>query len=162
MKNYERILLPLDGSKLSEAALPDAVCMAKLTGAEITLLRAVPPAEISISPAGVPFFIDELYDILRSACMDYLREISQREEFRDIKLRLSVMLGFPADVILDACQKEKIDLIVMATHGRSGVGRWVLGSVAEKVLRASSCPVLLVRSSAEGSSSSDKQEVKNV
>lgn len=108
MKRYEHILVPLDGSEFSEAALPDAAYLANLESAGITLLRVVPPIDITIPAAGSQFFIDEQWELMRAACLDYLRKIGRKDLFRNIKVQFCVMLGMPADVILDFCEKRKM------------------------------------------------------
>jgi nucleotide-binding universal stress UspA family protein len=90
-------------------------------------------------------YVDELVKAHQEAAFRYLEEITGREACRDLRVRLAVQIGTPAETIIDYAHREPIDLIVMATHGRSGLQRWVYGSVADKVLRGADVPVLLVR-----------------
>jgi nucleotide-binding universal stress UspA family protein len=146
MKQYKHILVPLDGSELAELALADAFSLASLNGATITLLQVIPPLEhlvVNIEPVGL---VNELAETNKNKALHYLEEVSGREEGSDLKVRLAVETGSPAETIIDYAHREPVDLIVMATHGRSGLQRWVYGSVADKVLRGADLPVLLVRS----------------
>jgi len=146
MKKYEHILIPLDGSKLAEEALEDGILIAKSTGAKVTLLRVVPPVEIILSAPGYQYFVDEQWELMRIAAIEYLTEVRKRFQKEEVEINTEVILGPATDMILVFCEKQKVDLIVMGTHGRSGVKRWMIGSVADKVSRASTCPVMLVRS----------------
>jgi nucleotide-binding universal stress UspA family protein len=78
--------------------------------------------------------------------IDYLQTVAQNYAFPDVALRTEVISGDEASVIVDTAASENVDLIVMSTHGYSGLTRWMLGSITEKVLRAAPCPVLVVRS----------------
>ena len=135
---FAKILVPLDGSSLAESALWKAVDGAE--GATICLLRA---AEADAAPgAESP---EAQLAALREA-RDYLRKIVRRLEDKGVKrVEARVWYGPPAAAIVGAARTEKVDLIVMATHGRGGLERLVLGSVAEAVLRSASVPVLVVR-----------------
>jgi nucleotide-binding universal stress UspA family protein len=153
-----RILVPLDGSCASEQALPYAVELAKKFDAEMLLLRVVRPS-YPVSPVGpsgtgiVSPHTNEL--IVKSARQEesealtgadrYLRKQAQQLTRLDIACTHEVMLGKPAESIIEFCEKESIDLVVMATSGKGGLKRAILGSVADKVARASGFPVLLVR-----------------
>jgi nucleotide-binding universal stress UspA family protein len=145
-KQYKHIVVPLDGSELAELALVDAVSLAQLNQAEVTLLQVIPPIE-QVVGAGTnhPVFIDQQWETKRGFALDYLTEVSKRLGCEDITIHPAVDLGSPAETIIDYAHKHAIDLIVMATHGRSGLKRWVYGSVADKVLRGADLPVLLVR-----------------
>jgi len=145
-KKYNHILVPLDVSQLAELALDDAFYMAQLSGAELTLLQAVSPIE-RVLEAGTdhPIYVDERWAMLREEALDYLNSVCQKMECQPVTHTV-VQMGSPAETIIDyAHEHPTIDLIVMATHGRSGLQRWVYGSVADKVLRGAGLPVLLVR-----------------
>lgn len=137
---FERIVVPLDGSKLAEAILGQVRRILFRKDAEIILVRAavVPP---SLDPATV-----ELPEILQARATQYLDDVARTLSSQGARVRTQARLGNAAEVILDVAGEEKASLITMATHGRTGLARWALGSVAEKVLRASSVPVLAVRS----------------
>jgi nucleotide-binding universal stress UspA family protein len=145
MKQYKHILVPLDGSELAELALADALSLAQLNEAEVVLLQVISPFEYIAGDTAPMGFVDELVKAHQDAALRYLEEIIGREECRNLRVRLAVEIGIPAETIIDYAHREPIDLIVMATHGRSGLRRWVYGSVADKVLRGSDIPVLLVR-----------------
>jgi len=136
----DKMLVPLDGSKLAEQALTKALDVAEGTKPTFVLLRA---AEATTWPGGDP--ADEQVRVVREA-EEYLEGVKAalaRQGFR--KVEASVWYGPPASAIVEAAQVSKADLIVMTTHGRSGLGRLILGSVAEAVLRGTTTPILLLR-----------------
>ena len=137
---YRTVLVPLDGSELGEMALDHASELAR-AGAALILLRA---AEAPTLPGADA--IDAQVKVVREA-EDYLAGVRDRLTRAGIdRVDVSVWYGPPADSIVDAARFRKADLIVMSTHGRSGLGRLIVGSVAETVLRATTTPILLVRS----------------
>ncbi|HVZ11678.1 MAG TPA: universal stress protein [Patescibacteria group bacterium] len=155
--NYKKILLTLDGSTLSEEAVKHALYLAKLTGAEILLHRVIDSVEIelmNVEPMGmapaVPVIGKTAVDLVREHKkiamqeLNHIREVL--EENNIVMVGAKVVEGFAATDIPEAARREKVDLIVMSTHGRSGLGRVLLGSVAESVVRHAPCPVLLIRS----------------
>jgi len=135
-----KILVPLDGSTLAEAALPRALELATASGAPLVLLRAT---QARAFPGADP--IEAQLEAVRES-EAYLVEVAARLEAlgaRDV--RRAVWYGAPAPAIIDAAAFNQADLIVMTTHGRSGLGRLVMGSVAESVLRGTRVPILLLR-----------------
>lgn len=145
-KRYKHILVPLDGSSLAELALEDAISLAELTQAEITLLQVVPPVEHVIdSDLGYTIFVDEQLRAKVERAHQYLNEICRRMHLKNITVHPAVETGLAGETIIDYAHQQPVDLIVMATHGRSGLQRWVYGSVADKVLRGAGLPILLVR-----------------
>ncbi len=148
---YRRILVPLDGSDLAEAALPHATAMAGRFGASLTLLQAVTTLPMATAvdagaAAGAEAMISvDALEASEEAAQEYLNQLSHRPELEGIQIRKRVVRGRPAREIVRTAQEEGIDLIVMSTHGRSGLGRLVFGSVADQVLRESGVPILLVR-----------------
>jgi nucleotide-binding universal stress UspA family protein len=140
----QRILVPLDGSPLAEFALPEALALAKLPESRVTLLHVIPPIEDVISDGEV-ITIDQQWENRRIHAMRYLERICARTDWKNVKVAVAVEMGIPAEVILNFARKNKIDRIVMTTHGRTGINRWVYGSVADKVLRAADRTVVLVR-----------------
>lgn len=136
-----KILVPLDGSVLAEAALAKAIELVKESpAASLLLLRA---AETPVITSADP--VDAQVAVVREA-EDYLERVAARIRamgFREVST--SVWYGPPAANIVEAAETGKIDLIVMSTHGRSGLGRLLLGSVAESVLRGTHIPILLLR-----------------
>lgn len=146
LKRYKHLLVPLDGSELAELALDDAFSIAQLSQAEITLLQVIPPIDYIVgAETGYPIFVDQQWDAKKVNAMEYLQGICERMNCQDITTHKVVELGPAAETIIDYAREHPIDLIVMATHGRSGLPRWVYGSVADKVLRGAHSPILLIR-----------------
>jgi nucleotide-binding universal stress UspA family protein len=138
---FKTILVPLDGSQLSQRALGPALALGQQAGAELLLVRA--PTTDTLS-----FAVSEARQReLAHSALIYLETIRKSNEQPHFSIRVQVLSGDPASAIIDTARAEQIDLIVMSTHGYSGMTRWVLGSVTEKVLRSASCPVLAVRAS---------------
>ncbi len=136
----ERILVPLDGSLLAEGAIQTAAGLAREGGAALVLLRA---AEAHTLPGADP--TDAQVAVVREA-EEYLTAVAARLGEEGVKgVETSVWYGSPATAIIEAARLQKVDLIVMTTHGRSGLGRLILGSVAESVLRGTTTPILLLR-----------------
>ena len=144
LRPQQRVLVPLDGSRLAELALHEALTLAKLPESEVTLLQVVPPIEEVVTD-GEEFAIDQQWERRKSSAIRYLNGICTRPEWRGLHTQVAVEMGRPAETILDFAQKHDIDRIVMASHGRTGLGRWVYGSVADKILRAADRTVVLVR-----------------
>lgn len=145
-KQYHHLLVPLDGSELAELALNDAFSIAKFSQADITLLQVIYPIDQVIAPDTThTIFIDEQWQHQEQLALDYLNNICERMSCEGVRTDTVVQMGLPAETIIDYAHHQPIDLIVMATHGRSGLQRWVLGSVADKILRGADLPVLLVR-----------------
>ncbi len=136
----DTILVPLDGSALAEGALPRAAEIAVGSGARVILLRA---AFAHSYPGGDP--IDAQVTVIREA-EAYLTTVAARVRALGVKdVRCSTWYGEPAPAIIEAAEFNRAGLIVMMTHGRSGLGRLVMGSVAESVLRGTTTPILLLR-----------------
>lgn len=142
-----RILVPLDGSELAERALPAAQTLAEAQEIEIVLIRAFEPlsdrefAGLYASWSS----IEEAYAHRQTAAERYLEEVQADLKAAGLACTYLAAEGHPAEVILNVAGTEDCDMIVMSTHGRSGLGRWVYGSVADKVLRHAACPLLLIR-----------------
>lgn len=149
-KHYKHILVPLDGSELAEKALDDAVSLAEASHADITLLQVIPTIEQVLgSGTGHPIYIDQQWASKKAEAIDYLDNIGKRLDCKEIKVHPAVEMGSAPEIIISYAHNHPVDLIVMATHGRSGLKRWVYGSVADKVLRGADLPVLLVRTHSE-------------
>lgn len=144
-----RILVPLDGSGLAERALPAAAELARATGSELVLLRVLLPMNTVVpvlSPLDRPMSVAaELVNEEMEGARQQLWLTAQTLDHGDLRVTPVVETGYPAEMIVDAALHPHADLIVMATHGRSGLKRWALGSVADKVLHAAQAPVLLIR-----------------
>jgi nucleotide-binding universal stress UspA family protein len=145
---YQKILVPLDGSELSECSLEHVKAVASgCRVPETVLFRAVEP----LSAETVSALAQAGDSVLREAELDnqnkagkYLDKVRDRLKKDGLAVKTVVVDGPAAEEILDYAQKNRIDLIVMASHGRSGISRWFLGSVAQKVLQHSPVPVLMV------------------
>lgn len=137
---YRSILIPLDGSKLAESILAEVEELALLINAKLNLICV---SKAHVLPGLDP--TDEQVRVVKEA-QEYLENIKKELSAKKIDINLHTPYGNPADKILEVCKRHDIDLIAMSTHGRSGIGRWLLGSVAEKVVRHSEVPVLLLRS----------------
>lgn len=151
--HYRKILVPLDGSNLSTEALPHARALATVTGAALILFQVVP------DPSSRGEVLDQSRNIIHSedrerAFIDqaarWLQGVAEALQLHHLDAEAVVQVGAPALQIVDYAREQHIDLIIMSTHGRSGLARWVYGSVADKVLQSAPCPVLLVRSSVAG------------
>lgn len=148
------ILVPLDGSKLAETALPHAAAVARARPGALTLLRTVPPLTL-IEPVGGGVATSpslwETWEKEPAVAREYLLQVANHLKEEGLEVQFKVIEGDPAQTIVHyALHNPSVKLIVMATHGRSGLSRWVFGSVAEKVLHGSSVPLLLVHSSEAG------------
>jgi len=142
---YKKILVPLDGSELAKRALTEAEKLANYLGAEIILFQVATFMPIYGSPELVtPLIIDEKQ---KETAEKYLSNLA--EELKKKGLRVTVMVRTGQQVaaeIIDFAKEVGADLIVMCTHGRSGITRWVLGSTAHKVVIRAETPILLLRS----------------
>src|SRR5208282_3824898 len=137
---FRRILCPVDFDDNSLAALEVAGQIARQNDGIVLLFHVVP---MMIAPAGMPVYVD-IYKGQEETAKEKLRLIAARR-LQGIKYELSTHVGEPAGAILRAAKRSAPDVIVMATHGRRGFSRVMLGSVAEMVLREAPCPVLCVR-----------------
>ena len=152
---YRRILVPLDGSPVAEQVLPYARYLAGKLKIPVDLLVVVDVVGMigsmeASNARNLDAFIAE--NVHRSKA--YLEKIS--ETFTDVASSHMVMKGKPEEVVIEKAASDRDMLIAMATHGRSGVDRWLLGSVAEKVLRGATNPLLLVRATKDGKSEGEK------
>lgn len=144
---YSRILVPLDGSKLSESVLPYSRALAKALRVPVELLRAVDPDVVStfVNPAEGRF-LDVMESTMKRDSAEYLESVAG--SFPDPSaVTCSPEIDTPADAIMTRAAADSHALIAMATHGRSEVGRWFLGSITHKVLLTTTNPLLLVRPS---------------
>ena len=153
---YEKILVPLDGSKVGEAALPYVEeLVSKLSPAlkvEVTLFQVVSSLSHWIvageASAQIPYTLKEMEQIKRKA-MDYLNEAGEGLRSKGAIVKIKVGIGSAADEIIKAADEINTDLIAMSTHGRSGLSRWAFGSVTDRILRGGNTPVLVVRAPTE-------------
>ena len=143
----EHLLVPLDGSSFAERSIPLAVELSTQTGATLTMLRVV--QDLDAQNKQIIFKSEEAAEEAvtqwKSLATRYLDELAKGIEAEGVKVSSVVLCGDPDKLIGSKAEALPADLIIMSTHGRSGVSRWVYGSVANKVLRTATCPVLLVR-----------------
>ena len=137
---FRRILSPVDFDENSLAALDVAAQIARDNDGMVLLFHVVP---MIVAPTGMPIYVD-LYKGQEEAAREKLKEVATKR-LRGVKHELLTQMGETAGAILSAARRHAADLIVMATHGRRGLARVVLGSVAEMVLRNAPCPVLCAR-----------------
>lgn len=145
---FERILVPLDGSALAERALAPTLALAEAVQGEVMLLCAPHPQPMSIDEYSKGYswwWPEQAHERACEESAEYLSALAERWAREGVVIRQQVTEGDAASVIVDSAAELNVDLIVMSPHGYSGLTRWVLGKVAEKVLRSAPCPVLLVR-----------------
>ena len=136
---FRKILVPLDGSEVAESILPKVSELAKLSGAEVALLTVVMAYSFpGIDPTEVEV------KVVRAA-EDYLEREAKLLEEQGVKVSTHVRYGHDVEEILAHAEGEDIDLVAMASHGRSGLGRWIMGSVSQRVSAHCSKPVLILR-----------------
>jgi nucleotide-binding universal stress UspA family protein len=141
---YRKILVPLDGSKVAEGVLPHAKSLAYSEGAELILLTvgANPAMDFAFSDPG----------LAQSALLEqeerskkYIAGIEDQLKSAGFKTSTQLRVGSVAEMILEVAEELQVDVIAMSTHGRTGPARWLLGSIAERVVHNSKVPVLLIR-----------------
>jgi len=136
---FQKILVPLDGSKLAEGILPRVEWLAKIHNAEVTLLRvALAHTFPGIDP------VQHQVNVVREA-EEYLAKVENNLKAVGVKCNSVVRYGNDAQEIVEHAKDRDFDLIAMSTHGRSGLAQFVLGSVASKVIHTTTIPVLLCR-----------------
>ena len=140
-----RILVPLDGSALAEAALPLVEDLAEQLGASIILEQAVAPIAGLYAGELTPGSLPVLEDI-QAAAGEYLAECAKRIGHHGIKAETRIDFDYPASAIIEAAKAVGADLIALTTHGRSGPERWIMGSVADAVVRHADAPCLVIPS----------------
>ncbi len=145
---YKKIMVPLDGSDLAECVLPHVEAVAM--GCEVKnviFVRAVEPLHLPSASEWLPSPEERqrIESGHRSDAQDYLTELVGRLKYDGADLQSEVIMGKAAESLADYAEKNGVDLIVIATHGRSGVSRWMWGSVADRILRSACVPVLMVR-----------------
>ncbi len=141
---YKRMLVPLDGSELSEVVFPYAKELAGRLDLEIILLHVHNPEESETLPLHQAY-IERKVEVMARQTEEMRQRTGIGQGGKAVQVRGELVAGYPAEEILRYADENDIGFILMATHGRSGIRRWVLGSVAEKILQASKIPVWLVR-----------------
>ena len=138
---YKRILVPTDGSEFAKKAQQHALFLAKVSGAEIVAVSVTENNFVN----GLPLD-DEIYQlnqVLKERSEENLKEFDKLNE-DNLKITHVIREGSPAKVILEVAKEEEIDLIVMGSSGKSGFDRFIMGSVADKVVNSAKCAVLVV------------------
>jgi nucleotide-binding universal stress UspA family protein len=141
---YKRMLVPLDGSELAEAVFVYAKELAGRLDLDITLLHVCTPAEremLSVHKA----YIERAVEEVKKQTKEVQQQTGVKSKGKALEIRGELAVGRPAEEILRYADENNIDLVLLATHGRSGIRRWAMGSVADKVLRVSRVPIWLVR-----------------
>ena len=142
---FRHILAPTDFSEYSKQAVASALELAKKFGAKLSILHVVElppyPVEGYVPPSLTPTFLE---DLERQASQE-LAQVVPEAESAGVEVARLVAVGSPYRKIIDMAEAEQVDLIVMATAGRTGFSRLVMGSIAERVVRTASCPVLTTR-----------------
>ena len=146
---YKKIMVPLDGSKLAECVLPHVESLVKAGQvAELVFVRIVEPYSFSLM-SGEQFPKSD--DIVRfdaearAVAEKYVQTVADRAKSNGVTVRGEVLIGRPSIKLAEYANAGGFDLVIIATHGRSGVSRWVWGSVADRLLRAVCVPILMVR-----------------
>jgi nucleotide-binding universal stress UspA family protein len=151
---YKRILVPVDGSPTSIRGLDEAIKLAKLTGGRLYLVHVLDQMTFA---ADMTFSVD-VFGILQEAGTQLLQRMKDRVGAAGLDASVfmsEVLPGRVCDVVMEQAEELEADLIVVGTHGRRGVGRLLVGSDAEQIVRLAKVPVLLVRSTPAPSSEKD-------
>ena len=140
---YKRILIPLDGSPLAEQALPHAIVLAEHFHSELVLLRVlIPlPSAVTTTEAALKRATEEAAIFAR----EYLDRVAVGVQERGINVQMVTIKRRPHYQIIQYAETHQVDLIVMSTRGQSGLSRWLMGSVSDRVVRGANVPVLMVR-----------------
>jgi nucleotide-binding universal stress UspA family protein len=141
---YKRVVVPLDGSPVAEGMLRFIVDIAGPLDLEVVLLRVIRVLPPQVTESVRAALLDSVEQNTADA-REYLAPLAEDLRTRGIRVRTKVRHGEPVDEIVDCAREVDADLIAMTTHGRSGLGRWLFGSVAEAVLRQAEIPVFLMR-----------------
>lgn len=150
---FNHLLVPLDGSHLAEAALPAALELASKFKSKMTLVWVIQPPHLIMTAANGSVYAQLLIDMRNQSEQDaavYLQNHQKALQQQGYTVQTQVTEGENvADALLEVAAGLQVDTIVMSTHGRGGISRWVFGSVADKILRQAAVPVLLIRAKEE-------------
>jgi nucleotide-binding universal stress UspA family protein len=149
MLPFRRILWPTDFSDASYQALQAANELASHFKGELILLHVVHPIAVVPSPDPGQFNGPAYQRAVEAHALKTLQDIAKKMVSDHIKVRPGVLMGSAANIIVDSAAKEQADLIVISTHGETGLQRFVFGSVAEKVVRLAGCPVLVIQATSQ-------------
>jgi len=155
---FEQILVPLDGSQLAECALPHAVALARVFQSRLFLLQAVECPEAEADPVRT---VEPLHwQTHKVEAKAYLDSIAGRLREKGLEVEVHLLEGQPAERIIQFVQDQDVDLIVISTHGLSGLSRWNVSSVAQKVIFQAYRPVMIVRAYHVGAEADDVTELE--
>ena len=141
-KLYEKILIATDGSEYTKNAVDYGIDLAKNTGAKLFTIYVVDTAAFASIPMDAAW--ESMYGLLKQEGGEAIKYVAERAETEGLEVEGNLIEGHPADEIIKYSEKNSISLIIMGTLGKSGLDRFLLGSVAEKVVRNSKIPVLVV------------------
>jgi nucleotide-binding universal stress UspA family protein len=142
-KLYEKILIATDGSEYSKNSIDYGLELAKNTGAKVYVIYVIDTAAFASIPMDAAW--ESMYALLKEEGDKATRYVAEKAEAERLEVERNTVEGHPAEEIIKYADKNSINLIVMGTLGKSGLDRFLLGSVAEKVVRTSKIPVLVVR-----------------
>ncbi len=145
---YKKVLVPLDGSDLAECVLPHVESIARGCGVEeVVFLRVVEPFQQICDFEGCVSqeTMNSIDGDNKASAETYLGQLAKRTKYDGVSVKPEVITGKPAESIADYATKNAMELIIIATHGRSGISRWSWGSVADRVLHSACVPILMVR-----------------
>ena len=146
-KLFSRILIPLDGSELGEAALPYVQELSNKLSTEVTLLQVVAPGKHVHTIGGLNYvpFKEQILESMKTEAIQYLEKVSQKLTGTKAITKRELRIGDAAHEIIEFADETNTSLIAMSTHGYSGVKQWIMGSIAQKILQAGSKPILFVK-----------------
>ena len=157
---FNKVLVPLDGSELAEAVLPHVIELTKHCSMQITLLQVLPSASQMLGLTGTtelgpmvatdPDTIRDTFEAEKQKAQDYMNGVAEGLREQGLNVVVDVFEGSVGSTIVQFARDEGVDLIALSTHGRSGLGRLVFGSVADHVLRRSGLPILLIKPDKKG------------
>jgi nucleotide-binding universal stress UspA family protein len=152
---FNRILVPLDGSERAEQALPVAARLARAAGSTVLLVRVVTPNytafywpyDLSVDPfqATLPAGVSTAAETERSGAQEYLTQIAKRPALAGLPVETLLLSGVAGPTLLQTIEDQQPDLVLISSHGRTGLSRWVLGSVAQHLVRHAPAPILVLR-----------------
>ena len=145
---YQHVMVPLDGSKLAECVLPHLEVIAKGCNVKkVTLLRVVEPLHLygGVETRFSPEERQKLEAEAMEAAKNYLDQLARQLKPTKVNVQYEVLYGKVAEELTNYAEKKGVDLVIIATHGRSGISRWVWGNVADRILRSVCSPVFMVR-----------------
>ncbi len=141
---FQHVLVPLDGSFRAEQSIPVAERIARATGGSLLLVRVIQPP-IDYSGGLAPMMTGQIVESEMADARDYLQGVAAWKELAGIDVTTEVLFGFPGQQLMEAARTHECDLIALCSHGRTGLTRWALGSVAHTLVHQSTVPVLVLR-----------------